>query len=92
MTIIRQQSLFSIQELYDMEPTQKYEAIISAINLDKIYHKVPKKSRLGAPEGLNDAAMIISFVVRYVERIPTIKDLMKRLRDEGSGVASLSTP
>src|SRR5437660_744765 len=29
MTSIRQNSLFSIQELYDMEPTQKYEAIIS---------------------------------------------------------------
>lgn len=28
MTIIRRPSLFSIQELYDMEPTQKYDAII----------------------------------------------------------------
>ncbi|WP_106495813.1 IS1182 family transposase [Lentibacillus sp. Marseille-P4043] len=82
MTIIRQPSLFGIQELYDMEPTQKYEAVISAIDLDKIYHKVTKKSRLGAPEELNYAAMIISFAVRYVERIPTIKDLIKRLRDD----------
>ncbi len=82
LTIIRQPSLFGIQELYDMEPTQKYEAVISAIDLDKIYHKVTKKSRLGAPEELNYAAMIISFAVRYVERIPTIKDLIKRLRDD----------
>ncbi len=82
MTIIRQPSLFGIQELYDMEPTQKYEAIISAIDLDKMYHKVTKKSRRGAPEELNYAAMIISFAVRYVERIPTIKDLIKRLRDD----------
>src|SRR5690606_37512292 len=65
-----------------MEPTQKYEAIISAIDLDKIYHKVTKKSRLGAPEELNYAAMIISTFVRYVERIPTIKDLIKRLDDD----------
>ncbi|MBB6512869.1 transposase, partial [Gracilibacillus halotolerans] len=71
MTIIRQTSLFGIQELYDMEPTQKYEAIISAINLDKIYYKITKKSRKGAPEELNYAAMIISTFVRYVERIPT---------------------
>jgi len=28
MTIIRQPSLFSIQKLYDMEPSQKYDAII----------------------------------------------------------------
>src|SRR5699024_12087313 len=82
MTIIRQISLFGIQELYDMEPTQKYEAIISAIDLDKIYHAVTKKSRLGDPEELNYAAMIISTFVRYVERIPTIKDLIKRLRDD----------
>lgn len=82
MTIIRQPSLFSIQELYDMEPTQKYEAIISAIDLDAIYHEVTKKSRFGAPEELNYAAMIISVFIRYVERIPTVKDLVKRLNDD----------
>ncbi len=82
MTIIRQTSLFGIQELYEMEPTQKYEAIISAIDLDSIYHEVTKKSRLGAPEELNYAAMIISIFIRYIERIPTIKDLVKRLNDD----------
>lgn len=82
MTIIRQMSLFGIQELYDMEPTQKYEAIISAIDLDAIYHAVAKKSRLGAPEELNYPAMIISLFVRYIERIPTKKDLIKRLEDD----------
>ena len=82
MTIIRQPSLFGIQELYDMAPPQKYDAIISTINLDKIYHAVTKKSRLGAPEELNYAAMIISIFVRYVERIPMIKDLIQRLKDD----------
>src|SRR5690625_1435319 len=82
MTIIRQTSLFGIQELYDMKPTQKYESIISAIDLHAIYCQVAKKSRLGAPEDLNYAAMIISTFIRYVERIPTIKDLVKRLNDD----------
>lgn len=82
MAIIRQTCLLGIQELYDMEPTQKYDAIIATINLDKIYHAVTKKSRLGAPEELNYAAMIISFAVRYVERISTIRDLIKRLHDD----------
>ncbi|WP_010532229.1 IS1182 family transposase [Lentibacillus jeotgali] len=82
MTIIRQTSLFGIQELYEMEPTQKYEAIISAIDLDAIYHEITKKSRLGAPEELNYAAMVISIFIRYVERIPTMKDLIKRLNDD----------
>lgn len=82
MTIIRQTSLFGIQELYEMEPTQRYEAIISAIDLDRIFHEVKKKSRLGAPVELNYAAMIISCFIRIVERIPTIKDLVKRLNDD----------
>jgi len=50
MTIIRQPSLFSIQELYDMDSTERYDAIISAIDLDIIYHEMKKKSRRGAPE------------------------------------------
>ncbi|MBP1970994.1 transposase [Virgibacillus natechei] len=82
MTIIRQTSLFGIQELYEMEPTHRYESIISAIDLDMIYHEITKKSQLGAPEELNHAAMIISIFIRYVERIPTIKDLIKRLNDD----------
>jgi len=82
MTIIRQPSLFSIQELYDMEPTQKYDTIISAINMDAIYNEINKKSQLGAPTELNYAAMAISVFVRYIERIPTIKDLVKRLHHD----------
>src|SRR5699024_5839404 len=38
--------------------------------------------RLGAPEELNYAAMIISIFIRYIERIPTMKDLIKRLHDD----------
>jgi|SRR5690625_709512 len=91
MTIVRQETLFDIQELYGMEPTHRYETIISAIDLDKIYYEVNKKSRLGAPVELNYAVkhkgklyalMIITFFIRYVERIPTIKDLIKRLNDD----------
>jgi len=82
MAIIRQQSLFGIQELFEMEPTQRYESIISTIDLDTIYYEVNKKSRLGAPVELNYPAMIISVFIRYVERIPTIKDLTKRLNED----------
>jgi transposase len=75
-------SFFGIQELYEMEPTHRYDAIISALNLDKICHAVSKKSHLGAPEKLNYAAMVISVFIRIVERIPTIKDLVKRLNED----------
>src|SRR5690625_1485028 len=68
--------------LYDMQPTQKYNEINSAINMDLIYAEVSRKTKVGAPTELNYPAMIISFFIRYVERIPTIKDLIKRLNDD----------
>ena len=42
MTIILNPSLFSVQELYDMQVTEKHDAIIEAINLNLIYHEVMK--------------------------------------------------
>src|SRR5699024_5223251 len=36
----------------------------------------------GAPTELNYAAMINSVFIRYVERMPTIKDLIKRLNND----------
>lgn len=65
-----------------MSPTQKYDAIISAIDLDFINHEIKKKTHRGAPEKLNYPAMIISFFIRYIERIPTIKELVKRLQND----------
>lgn len=44
MPIIRQGSLFDLQDLFDLEPTQRYEAVISAIDLDLIFQEVNKKS------------------------------------------------
>src|SRR5690625_8044968 len=65
-----------------MEATQKYNAIISVINMVAIYFEISKKSRFASPTELNYAAMIISIFIRYVERIPTIKDLIKRLKND----------
>ncbi len=43
MTSIRQGSLFDLQELFNLEPTQRYEAIISAIDLDLILPRSEQK-------------------------------------------------
>jgi transposase len=43
---------------------------------------VTKKSRFGRPIELNYAAMIYSLVARISERIPFIKDLVKRLKND----------
>jgi transposase len=82
MPIIRQGSLFSIQELYDLEPPQRFEAIFSSINIDRILFSLSKKTIYGAPTELNYAAMVYALVARVVERIPTVKDLRKRLKND----------
>ncbi|WP_240378234.1 transposase, partial [Bacillus piscicola] len=80
MTIIRQQSLFDMHELYAMEPTQHFEAVFSPLNLNPIWVLLGKSSNMGAPRQLNYSAMVYSLIARVVERIPTIKDLIKRLK------------
>lgn len=82
MSIIRQESLFDLQDLYDLEPTQRFDAIFSAIDIDPILTVVSKKSRFGPPIKLNYAAMIYSLVARISERIPFIKDLVHRLKHD----------
>jgi transposase len=80
MSIIRQESLFDLQELYDLSPTQRFEAVFSSIDIEPIFDVVTKKSHLGRPVQLNYAAMIYSLIARITERIPFIKDLVSRLR------------
>lgn len=82
MPIIRQGSLFSIQDLFDLEPTQRFEAVFSTIDQDSAVLAVSIKSWLGAPTELNYASMVCSLVARLIERIPTVKDLVKRLKHD----------
>lgn len=82
MPIIRQGSLFDLQELYDLEPTQRFAAVFSAIDIDPILAVLRKKSRFGRPVELNYAAMVYSLVARITERIPSVKDLVKRLKND----------
>lgn len=82
MSIIRQGSLFTLEELYDLEPAHRFDAVFSEINIYPILAVVSKKSLYGAPVQLNYPAMIYSLVARITERIPTIKDLVKRLKHD----------
>lgn len=82
MPIIRQESLFDMQVLYDLEPTHRYNTILSGIDIYPILDVVMKKSRFGAPQTLNYAAMVYSLIVRITDRIPFIKDLVMRLRSD----------
>lgn len=59
MTIIQQGSLFELQKLYDLEPTHRFEAIFSAVDIDPIFAVLTKKSLLGRPVELNYTTMIL---------------------------------
>jgi transposase len=79
MTIVKQMSLFDIHELLEMESSSRFDAIFSTFDLQPVLHLFSKKTMKGAPRELNYGAMIQSLLARYIERIPTIKDLVKRL-------------
>ncbi|MEK5070974.1 transposase [Sporosarcina sp. FSL K6-1508] len=82
MSIVRQQSLFDMHELYDIEPTHRFNAIFSTINLEPVWTLFDKNTNVGAPRELNYGAMVYSLIARVVERIPTVKDLVKRLGND----------
>lgn len=73
MPIIRQESLFDLQDLYNLEPTQRFDAIFSAVDIKPILRVVSKKYRFGAPVKLNDPAMISALIARITEHIPSSK-------------------
>ena len=82
MSIVRQESLFDIQILLDLEPTQRYDEIFSAIDIHPLLNVVAKKSSLGRPVDLNYPAMIQALLIRIVERIPETKLLVRRLETD----------
>jgi transposase len=82
MPYIRHESLFSLQDLLKMEQRDRFESIFSSLDITPILRVVRKRSRYGAPVGVNYSAMIYSLMARILERIPTIKDLVKRLRED----------
>lgn len=79
MTIVKQMSLFDIQELLKMESSRRFDAIFATFDVQPIFQLFLKRTLRGAPRELNYGAMIQSLIIRIVERIPTIKDLNKRL-------------
>jgi transposase len=77
---IQQQSLFSLQDLLEMSPKDTYGYLFETLDVNPFLRVLSKKAFLGAPTQLNYVAMLHSLFIRIVERIPTIKDLRKRLK------------
>lgn len=80
MSYIRHESLFTLQELYRMEQKDRFREIFATVDLTPILRLVRKTSRFGAPVEVNYRAMVYSLIVRILECIPTIKDLIRRLQ------------
>ncbi|WP_431028769.1 transposase [Lysinibacillus sp. LZ02] len=80
MTIVKQMRLFDIHELMEMESSHRFDAILVTFDLQPIFQLFSQKTMRGAPRELNYGAMIQSLIIRIVERIPTVKDLIKRLK------------
>ena len=71
-SIIRQQSLFDMQFLFDLEPTHRYNSILFGIDIHPILDIVMKKSRSVPKQSLNYFAMIYSLIIRITDRIPSL--------------------
>lgn len=82
MYSIRQGQLFSLQDIFEFSPTDRYTMIFGTINIQPIIHMLSKKTIYGAPKTLNYHAMIYSLMARILEGIPTIKLLVRRLKQD----------
>lgn len=80
MSLFRQGSLFTLQELFNLEMNQRFQSIFETLDIQPVITVVSKKALSGAPTKLNYHAMVYSLVARLLDKIPTIKDLVKRLR------------
>ncbi|MBK3497210.1 transposase [Viridibacillus sp. YIM B01967] len=79
MTIVKQMSLFYIHKWCLMESFHRFDEIFSTYDIQPIFQLFSKETMKGAPRELNYGAMIQSLFARYIKRIPTIKNLVKRL-------------
>jgi transposase len=82
MPNIRQESLFDIQVLFNLEPTHRFNSTLSGIEIHPILDVVMKTSRFRPEKLLNYSAIIYLLIIRIAERTPFIKNLAKRLSIE----------
>ena len=62
MSIIRQESLFGMQDLYELEPTKRFDAIFSTLHIEPLLFAVSKKTVYGAPTELNYPTDLVTLV------------------------------
>ena len=78
---IRQQTLFSFEEILKFQKETQLELIFSHLDLSKITKKLGKSTYDRGPKGYCSADLLYAFIAMQIERIPTVKDLVKKLRE-----------
>ena len=71
----------SLEEILEMSPRDSYPLFFDQLDITPLWRAVSKNAVMGAPARLNYSAMIYSVFIRVIERIPTIKDLRRRLKN-----------
>ncbi|MDW7661964.1 MAG: transposase [Bacillota bacterium] len=79
---IRQEILLSFEEIEKFSPPTKLELILSQIDLSEIMFKLQSQDVRTGPRGYCKRAMLYAVIARIVEKIPAIKALCDRLRDD----------
>ena len=82
MSYLRQESLFTLQELFEMDQKDRFELIFATIDITPALVLLRKSTRRGRTEVINYRAMIYSLMAQIVERIPFVSDLVKRLKSD----------
>ena len=78
---ILQGSLFSFEELMDLEPKQKYPALFAALDLTPFVKELRKSSPLGR-KGRDTESMLRALLAGLCEEIPTFTKLVSRLKSD----------
>nr|WP_277713421.1 hypothetical protein [Paenibacillus mucilaginosus] len=63
MYTIRQEELFSLQELMEMAPENKYSIVFKTLDLLPALRVLNKRTHRGRPEELNYAAMVYAMLI-----------------------------
>ncbi|MGM0110168.1 transposase [Enterococcus sp. DIV0187] len=82
MSIIQQPTLFDLDILMQLDIEEKYTELFSPIELSAVLKLFEKESRVGPPITVNYEAALRSMMVRFIEKIPTIHDLVTRLEND----------
>ena len=77
---IRQECLFSFEEILNFQLKSKLEMILSELSFDTLISELRKLHTTCGPKWYSIQTLINAFIAMQVERIPTLTDLSEKLK------------